>query len=411
MALSAPITPEQTSFTGNPIHLRITTDDPAVEFISLTLNISDIAGTKTITSEFFLEPDSGLMAETDLAPLIHGFLDDESWPVPSYPQTLIKLANEKICKFWLTAEEVIGGVGNGEEFQILEANARIGIWGGLDYQVHPGATFFSTMMTNAAPNYPFLNHRPFHQLSHKDHSEFLFYYMIATGTNVKLFVNMKFKDLSTNIIELFNPTAMNQFSMYRIPVGYGDLGLSTYDVDPANPIIQYTVWLAKVADDSDLSEQYIFNVNQKYLGDLRHFIFYGSLGGMETAIMFGDYESSNKIKGQTLTKYTGPAYQETFPQKFSRNRMEQFNMKATSGLVPEGSIQWLRDFLTSPMVYEVVTRKSDPADKLLIPVIISEGKFKLIDESDQIFQLEFSYEYAYETKHPRIKMIDGEWFR
>jgi hypothetical protein len=414
MALTAPIEPNEISFTGNPIRLVLSTSIPS-EFISLKLYISTVAGTGTISTEFFLEPDVNNQAETDLSQLIANFMDsDEVWPLPLFPSVVIPTMNQRVVRYWYTAEEIVGGIPNGNKYEVLEANALTAVLGGIGHQVYPLAGFWVEMMNNAIPEYPFLAHRPVHVPARIGIAEFLPYFMLAADVSAKLQIQITYDDASTTMIEKWDPTPLVKNSMYQIPAGYDDLKLSVYDFpNVAKYITKWVVQLVKVLDDSPLSEGYPFTLSRKYVGDLRHFIFYGSLGGFESIAVFGDFKTQTQIKGQAVNKYMGPGYIETFPQRVARNRYEQQSTKATSGFVPDGTVDWLRDFLTSPQIYQVVDRPGVPggSPKLLIPVEIKQAKFKLNDETKQVQDLQFEFLPLFTDNHPPIKMIDTVWSR
>ncbi len=175
-------------------------------------------------------------------------------------------------------------------------------------------------------------------------------------------------------------------SIMELQAGYLDLDLGS--LEPTKQVTGWKVWLTSGGDIVSVSQEYEFTVDLGYKEFDRQFIFRNSFGWYDVMRATGKVESSlehEHTEGYTIVEEAETSF--NAPDKnFSVKESQVF--KATTGWVTKNTQNWLRDFLLSKEVYEIIDGK-------VYPVKITSKKTVRNKDADYNLYLEFEYSRAY----------------
>jgi len=208
------------------------------------------------------------------------------------------------------------------------------------------------------------------------------YFLNVANVTLTLNYRVFFTDGSNqNISSQYSATAN---SIIEIQVGYDDLDLGY--LQPLKQVMGWNVWLS--SGQQVISEVYNFNIDQTYKEYDRQFLFRNSFGWYDVMRATGKV---NRIL--TFVKTEGYAVVEDFETVLNSPDRNFFSFEtqtftATTGWVSKQSQEWLRDFLISREVYEII-------DGLLYPIKITSKKSTQGKDGDYNLSLDFEYARAY----------------
>jgi hypothetical protein len=228
----------------------------------------------------------------------------------------------------------------------------------------------------------FLTWCPSKKLTTQKQLERLFFF---TNTNSQVVLNytVSFSDGThqDGSLDQFNVVA---FSILEAQVGYDDLDLGS--IDPAKDVIGWSVFLTDGSEP--ISETYEFILDPHYKEFDRQFLFRNSFGWYDAIRVTGKVESTlthDRTEGYRIIE--DPETDFNAPDKNFIN-FETQTFKATTGWVSKNAQNWLRDFLLTKEVYEIINGR-------IYPVKITSKKSTKGKDGDYNLMLDFEYSRAY----------------
>jgi len=228
----------------------------------------------------------------------------------------------------------------------------------------------------------FLTWCPSGKLTTKKQLERLFFF---TNTNDELILNYTvfYSDTSSASGSL-SPFSVNEYSILEVQVGYDDL-----DLDSIYPLNVVTGWSVYLTDGSAIvSEVYHFILDQRYKEFDRQFLFRNSFGWYDVMRLTGKIEKTlnhDRTEGYTISE--DPETDFNAPDKNFIN-FETQSFKGTTGWVSKEAQNWLRDFLISREIYEIIAGR-------FYPIKLTSKKSVLGKDGEDNLMLDFEYIRAY----------------
>lgn len=265
--------------------------------------------------------------------------------------------------------------------------------GGLSHRHFPGHDFF----LHALP-YQFLTNQPEERSVTPEQVEFLSFCLdnrYGNSVDVTLCVDIEFEDRTTETIEPVTGTA-TPYQVLSVPVGYDQLALS--EVNLSKTIYKWTVYVKAGPDQKVLTNKQTFYrvQSQQYH---RYLLVRNSLGVYDTI----------RVSGKR--KVTAQGSRSIFDYKPELDYVaEQAQSVASIGSIDESvkvsigyletkeELEHIRELLHSKYLFEV-----DMVNNELVPIVITDSKIDLVDESDLIPSVELTYKYAFSNKSHSVK--------
>lgn len=332
-----------------------------------------------ILGEDFRPVDSAGRIKFDLSDYLNSSIENFTIPHFTIPGTIDKLKSfiDGMKSYQVAFCEKYDGVIK----KVWIEDFRSVVMGGLSREGlvkwNDGNAFWDSVTNQQR----FLTWCPSGKLTTQNQLERLYFLNVA---NVTLTLNYRvfFTDGSNqNISSQYSATAN---SIIEIQVGYEDLDLGY--LQPLKQVMGWNVWLN--SGQQVISEVYNFNIDQTYKEYDRQFLFRNSFGWYDVMRATGKV---NRIL--TFVKTEGYAVVEDFETVLNSPDRNFFSFEtqtftATTGWVTKQNQEWLRDFLISREVYEII-------DGLLYPIKITSKKSTQGKDGDYNLSLDFEYARAY----------------
>ena len=235
----------------------------------------------------------------------------------------------------------------------------------------------------------FLSWAPLEKLSHTEAKESLFFFFQAPDyTQFQVKVEAWDHGDGHAVYNVTSLITFTPWSVYEFTVGYLELNCENLTEKPA---IKWQVWLVNESE-TQISEKRVFYLDPKYQEIVRHFRFRNSIGAYDSIICTGRSQSNLEYDRERAI-FLAPFETETCynPQAVATKVKENIPRKAVTGWVKLDYLNYLRDFLRSLEVYEII-------GGVVYPVIIKTKKTPFIKDSENNYALEFEYESANENE-------------
>jgi hypothetical protein len=230
-------------------------------------------------------------------------------------------------------------------------------------------------------NQYFLTWAPKEKLIDRWTTEKLYYLVRSAITELNLIVEINYND-TTSQSTITKKTVANPINkgVYEIICSLNRLELSGYDQDN---IDNYRVWLTDQADNR-ISEIRTFRMDYVYHENVREFLFKNSPGGYDTLRTTGDSEDILDFERVPISKILGDSYTELDHQVTDIRVTETKSYKGNTGWLTREQLEWVRDFLLSTQVYQIITGK-------LVPIKIVSAQIAPRKDREDLFAVEFEY--------------------
>lgn len=177
-----------------------------------------------------------------------------------------------------------------------------------------------------------------------------------------------------------------------LKLGFTQLGLT--NPSPTNPIIKYDIWIE--VDAVIESEVITFEVVNTQTSWERFFAFGNSLASIETVRMTGKFEEMAEYTGKEGTQID-PTVGGDFARQgslFLYDKRQTRKWKGNTGLYDDKTyIQYLKELLLSDSVWYI-----DNDTPRFIAVVVTPGSVKMQKDNDDLYSLDFEYQFAHEDK-------------
>lgn len=340
-------------------------------------NADDITtATKRITLEADPDEKNPAQFKFDLSAALHAHLSPD---IPAYNQTAFSLANKIINKYYIRYGEQYG---DESEVKIMTvAASKTFLLAGASYQEFP--THNNLITGYLATNKKFLSWQPIEKTIAKEQQEYLYFLNQGSPTQIGMKVVMTKKDGSTTtyvpIPTLINSPVTNAVyifpATYRNSWGYNINDLKSYEITLINQAL------------TPISETIKYTIETRAFENQRYFLFQNSLGGMDTLRATGIAELGWDLQIQNAEQTLADDYAVTDGQIIQVNSSVQDTMKLSTGFYSKDYILYLKDFLLSKTRYEILNDK-------FLPITIDSKKIKILEDKQNLFALNFEYDYA-----------------
>ena len=230
-------------------------------------------------------------------------------------------------------------------------------------------------------NQYFLTWAPKEKLIDRYTTEKLFYLVRSAITELNLIIEINYND-TTAQATITKKTMANPINkgVYEIICSLNRLELTGYDQDN---IDYYRVWLTDQADNR-ISEIRTFRMDYQYHETVREFLFKNSPGGYDTLRTTGDVEDILDFERIPISKILGDSFTELDHQVTDIRVTETKSYKANTGWLTREQLEWVRDFLISTQVYQIIVGK-------IVPIKVISAQIAPRKDREDLYAVEFEY--------------------
>jgi len=200
---------------------------------------------------------------------------------------------------------------------------------------------------------------------------------------------------TTNIITIADPV---QYQVYEFILTLEKLQLAGYDDET---IVKYEVWLQD-GSSNILTEIRTFVQDYNPYENIRYFLFLNSLGGWDTLRVTGLQEDGIELTRKEVFKILGSDFTNHDHQIAHSSVKERKTYTANTGWKPKQDLSWIRDFLLSKQIYQIIAGK-------LVPVIVTSTS--VIQNKDQVdlFSISFEFHRAFQNEFYSRQITGAEF--
>ena len=222
--------------------------------------------------------------------------------------------------------------------------------------------------------------------SRTNHQSLYFFSQYADVTEYHLMIQPYLSVESTDVIDLSHIHSSLQYIVLEFMVGYTQVDFES--LCPAQSVVKYDIWLED-QNGRVLTEVRTYVLDDTYHEYSREFVFKNSFGVFDYYRFTGIGEKNLEYDRDAIsldaieveTPYNAPDRQIKI--------LELQAFKLSSGWVDLPSLDYLREFLLSPEIYEIL-------DEVPYRCLVSSkktSKYKV--DGEYLYSLEFEYERAY----------------
>lgn len=379
MSIVLDITPKEIDFCGNGLAFRVqgTQYIPEMDDFKIKAEIHLVAsdGSTELINTLEMDVDSSGRSEFKIGRILKDYIDTV---LPT--MGVLGWTETPILKYTVAIREE----SEHPSFSTIapELFTAYALKGKVDFLEYPGFDFVQDISNNK----PFLNSDGEIEMW-ESKNYFLYLYNPHTSTevvqyNVKIFyTDLTTHETTVNILN-FDPTIK---TIFGTPCSMDVLGLNSFN--PDKEIYRYDLEMFH-ADDSQLCQKKTFRVIDRPMF-VREFCFMNKFGVPE--FFHTSSKSTTKLiikkdvsKKELPIGYTASDKQYTEKLESAHNEIEN-----TSGAIPAEQALAFQNALVSEGFWELV-------NGLYIPCIIKDGSFDIIQDSEDISTIKFSYRRAFD---------------
>ncbi|MVM36472.1 hypothetical protein GO730_00420 [Spirosoma sp. HMF3257] len=218
--------------------------------------------------------------------------------------------------------------------------------------------------------------------------EFLYYLVnfAPKPSELWLRVDLAYSDGTVETLTPQKITAVSQYSVYSIPVGFTALGLPARETATGKQVLSYQVWLSNESAQR-LSEVRTYNVNREYEPNTLFLLFANSLGGYDTLRCTGQTGRAITVKGTAAQRALAPDYLPTSAELFSRDRRGEKVLTVNTGLLDGDALDYLTELAISEEIYLV-------CQEGFVALVPSETALALRTDDEDLAGRTFSFQFA-----------------
>lgn len=346
----------------------------ATPYIELEYDSDDF----TRLPDMMFSPDDDGHASVYIGKILKSLFDETNLPVFDLNSMVINY--ETLKRFYFIFAEYYGTTPTAK--LLYQSDTFHAINGALHFDKWPGHDFFGDLPTNKK----FLSNRSTTRETWQYAQNYLHFLFYFSGTaNVNLRANV-YRSITGNTPQLYlwdTIVGVGHKDVITVPVWsslqWPHLSVNCY---------KYEVWLTyndpETLEEIVLSETITYNVIDKPLF-AREFIYKNDFGVFETLLAEKvqiNYKTEKKYYEKSLS------YDYQLPDGEILSEIEKsYNLfKVRTGYQRKTDLETLKEMFANNDVYLVGSQQ-------FIPVDIEPGSFKLSDENNDLFYLEFKYRY------------------
>jgi hypothetical protein len=222
----------------------------------------------------------------------------------------------------------------------------------------------------------------------------LFYYHNETGistgpVSVSLKVDITLHD-KTTVGKILLPKTVSDKQIAIFPAGLSQLNLYSY-VTGGKKIISYTVSLVLSASTANpITETYNYTIDTRCFPEGKEFIFFNSLGGMDTLYIINTEEEGLELQAETAERFLSYNYDVKAGQYYNFYKQSFNTFKCTTDLLTLDQRKYLQEFFGSAYIWEVT-------EDSFIPVILTDSNYTLHKNRAALQNIQFGYRYAFDN--------------
>lgn len=312
MAISILETPPKFNFVNNEIRYVLQTDGTNLPGIAIDIILfyKYPGGTTFWFPQFTVYPDKNGNVYLQLASYLYSVVKPVL-PPPGIGQK-DAIAEKQACLFWIEYKQVSDANKEGT-FDTTENNAKYAMLGGVEKKKYSGGNFFNTYF---AQNKPFMTWThgiglaPAYKLRKfvfPDQEWFLTFFNYSNAGSYQVQVTWMATDGVTTGSGLYGVAPTNGHLIFHIPTGIKALKLDQWEAATGKRIFWYEVKV--VSGGATLTEPYRAYVDYNVYYRHWDFIFFNSLGGIDSVRLRGDFEKTYDI---TADEIQSISYNEIF---------------------------------------------------------------------------------------------------
>lgn len=339
-----------------------------------------IDSAKIATLKAIPEKASPFAAKFDISDIAKSYVSSE---LPTFAQTNVTQVTKSSapCSF-VFAE----GYGNPVVYQAKNVNLTpfMLLKGGLPFEMFQ--TYGLTAPIQISRKRSASPHSKIVTTSQQEYIYLFSYFSIFdTTTPVVVNANIYYTDGTNTTITCFEEIFEN-YKEYIIPAGHDALNLAS-----VNPSKNITKWEIEVIS----SEYGAMIPTQTYTLPIRcsynelYFLFENSLNGFDTLRTTTNPVVGFQVSKEEFQKTIAYDYAAANGERTIHNLHATKRVKLSTGWVDFKFIKYLQEFLTSERIYQI--------DGQFLPVQLIGNSFQLYKNDEQLFALEFEYEYLFES--------------
>ncbi len=304
--------------------------------------------------------------------------------LPELSGPTIKLCMHTVKRYYIKVAEYYGNPA--EMKKLITSDIYFVLNGQVPVNIFPGVGFHDYVTVNKN----FLITGPLTKYTWESASQYLYFFNPNAGdTNeLDLCVEIFFTDGTSfdQVVDTYSPANRNQ--VYWMPVGYTQLDLGS--AVPAKTIYKYKVSLnlgVAGPPKKQVAAPVTFNMIPQPLY-AREFLFQNRYGVYETLLTTGKQKNDLKTKRQEFLKELAPEYtlQDSEVKSDLNDREDIFT--CSTGFKRREVIEDLKQCLISENFFIL-------KDGEYVRCRVIAGSFKIYNENEDLFSLEFKYSFAF----------------
>lgn len=349
--------------------------------ILLDLYVTMATTEKAATLKAIPEKASPFAAKFDFSEILKSYVSSELPPfslstLHKCSQT-IALIDFKFTEGWGSPVQYKGLNDNGTPLLCLK--------GGVPFEDFPTLGITAPLLMGARRS-----SSPATKIVSKAQAEYLYFMTIFSlfdpTTPLSIEGKISYTNGTSATVMWATGTADN-FSEYIFPCGYAALNVGSY-----NPSLEVAHWTVKVIS----SEYGILVGTQTYQLPARaaynelFFLFENSLNGFDSLRTTTNPTIGFQVSKEEFTRSLEWPYEVQAGETTLHNLHARKRVKASTGWVSLEYIKYLQEFITSARIYQISATD-------YLPVQLVGNSFQLYKQDEQLYALEFEFEYLFET--------------
>lgn len=327
----------------------------------------------------------------DVQEVLDGFLQERTDP-PTLGTTTPVIADNTNLQWRVIYAEQYTILGEVTTVRRIQSDDKRVLKGGLKYLDVPAVGDLETNHFGAALK-PWNTWQPDGKQVTADEPHFLYWltdYDLTGLERFRLSATVYYTDGSTQSTTLQDVTTQEQYETFIYVASFNEQGL---DALSAQTPYKYEISLQENPGSSVVAKTFTFYLVDNTRQD-RFFLFENSAQGWDTLRCNGDVEALVNVSKTESAVPLQAGYAATDATVKVKSQGYGDTFEVFSGFKPKAEITYLRDFLNSENVFEII-------DGALVPVVVEVGRtFKLEHDitGEYGYGLQFTYRHAFINK-------------
>jgi hypothetical protein len=218
------------------------------------------------------------------------------------------------------------------------------------------------------------------------HESLYFFSQYSDVTRYKVMIKAFAANGDSQQFELANLACSVQYIVLELMVGYTQIDIESHIND--QPVVRWKVWLED-QNERKISEERTFEIDEKFYEFPREFVFRNSFWVFDYFRFTGKIEKnlthdreSIQVDRNELETYYNSSERQT-------KIVEQQTYKGSSGWISRQMLDYLRELMISPEIYEIINENPWRVN------IITKKTSKYYKDGEYLYNVEIEYQRAY----------------